>query len=81
MKPLEGEFQTFLVACGRSNITPAMVTRSVTADTAVKWLLNLIKLIEFAHGGFLWNFLRKPRWIVVTNFVEWNSSTQNAFLD
>jgi hypothetical protein len=35
---------------------------------------------EFAHGGFLRNFLRKHRWTVATNFVEWNSSTQNAFL-
>jgi hypothetical protein len=44
----------------RNDVTPMMATRSTTVDMAVKWCLSLRKLIEFAHGGFLWNFLQKP---------------------
>jgi len=36
-------------------------------------------LIEFAVGGSFSNFLLNSRWTVITDFVEWNSSTQNAF--
>jgi hypothetical protein len=34
---LEGELQKLFIARGRSNVTPTMVTRSVTIDIAVKW--------------------------------------------
>jgi hypothetical protein len=60
-------------------LTPTTVTRSATVHMAAKWRLNLRKLIEFAHGRFWYNFLRKLRWTVVTDFVEWNSSTQIAY--
>jgi hypothetical protein len=35
LMPLEGEH--FTVACGRSDITPTMATRSTTVDMTVKW--------------------------------------------
>jgi hypothetical protein len=34
---------------------------------------------EFAYGWFFMELPSKPRWTVVTDSVEWNSSTQNAF--
>jgi hypothetical protein len=55
------ELQKIVVACGRSDVTPTMATRCATVDMAVKWRLNPRKMIEFAHGGVLWNFLQKPR--------------------
>jgi hypothetical protein len=30
-------FKKFVVACGKSDITPAMVTTSTTIDITVKW--------------------------------------------
>jgi hypothetical protein len=36
-------------------------------------------LIEFAVWGSFSNFFLNYRWTVITDFVEWNSSTQNAF--
>jgi hypothetical protein len=58
---LEGEFKKVFVACRRSDVTPKLTTRITTIDVVVKWQLNPRKRIEFAHGGFLWNFLRKSR--------------------
>jgi hypothetical protein len=58
---LEGGLQKNVAACGRSDVTPAMVIRSATFDMAVKWHLNPRKRAELAHEGLLWNFLRKPR--------------------
>jgi hypothetical protein len=57
---LEGELKNNSVACGRSDVTPTMTTRSANVDIAVKWRLRPRKLIEFAHGGFLLVFLRNP---------------------
>jgi hypothetical protein len=57
-----------------------MASRSAAVDMAVKWRPNPRKRIQFAHGEFLWNFLRKPRWTVVTDFVKWSSIAQDAFL-
>jgi hypothetical protein len=36
LTPFEGEFQNIFVACGRSDITPTVVTRNATVDMAVK---------------------------------------------
>jgi hypothetical protein len=38
-------------------------------NRTVEWQLNTRKWIQLAHGEFLWNFIRKPRWTVVTDFV------------
>jgi hypothetical protein len=57
--PLEGKLQSHFVACGRSDVIPSMTTRSAVVDRAVKWRLSPRKRYEFAHGGLLWNFLRK----------------------
>jgi hypothetical protein len=77
----EGEFQLFFfVAHQRSDLFPTMASRNTTVDMAAERQLNLRKQIEFTHGGFLWNFLQKTFWTVVTEVVEWNSGTQNAFL-
>lgn len=43
--------------------------------------LNLRKRTKFAHGGVLRNFFRKPGWVLVTHFVEWNLRAQNSFSD
>jgi hypothetical protein len=61
LTPLEGQLQNIFAACGRSDVTPTMATKSATVDMAVKWRLNPRRRIEFVHGGFLWNFLRKSR--------------------
>jgi hypothetical protein len=61
LTPLEGALQKRFVASGRRDVTPTMATRSVTVDIALKWRLTLTKRIEFAHGEFLWNFLRNLR--------------------
>jgi hypothetical protein len=34
---LEGELKKLFVACGRSDVTPTMATRSATVNMAVKW--------------------------------------------
>jgi hypothetical protein len=54
-------FKRIFVACGRSDLTPTMASKSATVDMPVKWQLNPRKQTEFEHGGFLWNFLRKLR--------------------
>jgi hypothetical protein len=43
--PFEGKLKKKIVACGRSDVTPKMATRSATVDIAVKWRLNPRKLI------------------------------------
>jgi hypothetical protein len=35
--PLEDNFKKSFIACGRSDVTPTMATRSATVDMAVKW--------------------------------------------
>lgn len=42
LKPLEGDLKK-IVACGTSDVTPAVATRSTTVDMEVKWQLNLRK--------------------------------------
>jgi hypothetical protein len=34
---LEGELKKYFVACGRSDVTPTMASRSATVEMAVKW--------------------------------------------
>jgi hypothetical protein len=40
LAPLEGELQNIFVACGRSDVTPMMATRSAIVDMTVNWRLN-----------------------------------------
>jgi hypothetical protein len=49
------------VACGKSDVTATLATRSRTVDMAEKWQLKSGKLIAFGCEGCLWNTLRKPR--------------------
>jgi hypothetical protein len=58
-----------------------MATMCTTVNIIAKWQIHPRKWIEFVHGGYFLNFLRRACWTVVTDFVEWNSSTQYAFLD
>jgi hypothetical protein len=58
-----------------------MATRRATVNMEVKKVTETKKkLTEFAHDTYVCNFLREFHSIVVTDFVERDSSTQNALL-
>jgi hypothetical protein len=58
---LEGKGKNKIVACGKSDLTTTMSTRSAAVDMAVKWRLKPRTRIESAYKGFLWNFLIKKK--------------------
>lgn len=58
-----------------------VASRSASADVRAKCRINRKKRIEFAHGGFLWNFFRKLRWTVATHFVGWKFSTKSSIFE
>jgi hypothetical protein len=49
----------FFVAYGRSDVNQTTAGRDATVNMAVERRLNSKEQIEFAHGGFLRNFLQK----------------------
>jgi hypothetical protein len=49
LTPLEGELQTYFIACGRSDVTLMMTTRSAIVNMEVKWQLN-IKCFVFSSS-------------------------------